>query len=74
MFALDSQYLQVEVGNVRDVDWIVKTPGQTSAGAKVRVRLAVRKLGTHIHCVCGGGGGVKSVITGQHNDVNWVKV
>lgn len=72
MFALDTQYLQVEVGNMRDVDWIVKTPGQTSAGAKVRVRLAVRKLGTHIQCVWGGE--VKSVITDQHNDVNWVKV
>lgn len=69
MFALDTQYLQVEVGNVRDVDWIVKTPGQTLVWVKVRVRLAVRKLGTHIQCVC-----VNSVITGQHNDVNWVKV
>lgn len=45
-----------------------ETPGQTTAWAKVRVG----QIGDfHPVCVCVG---VKSVIVGQHNDVNWVKV
>lgn len=59
MFALDSQYLQVEVGNVRDVDWIVKTPGQTSAGANLgQSKTSCQEIGDpHPVCGCGGGGG-----------------
>lgn len=55
MFALDTQYLQVEVGNVRDVDWIVKTPGQTSAGGEGQSKTSCQEIGDP-HPVCVGGG------------------
>lgn len=58
MFALDTQYLQVEVGNVRDVDWIVKTPGQTSAGGEGQSKTSCQEIGDpHPLCVWDGGGG-----------------